>query len=140
MSSPGPTDHPRPRSLLWSVAGIPVSLVVFTGFVLLLFSPIGGGSHHLMFAYFEGGSLEGGRTVFIGFVLATAFITGFLRWTRYPLPWRGRAAVAGAIALCVWLATTLLDPRAGLAFRLQALLLAPLLPVTAFAIGAWARR
>lgn len=139
MSSPVPSAGSRPRRIAWGIAGIPISLVVFALFVMMLFSWIGGGSMHLMFAYTPGGSLSGARVVFVGYILATAFIMGFLRWTRYPLPWKGRALVAGAIALCAWLFNFIWD-SAGPAFRLQGLLLAPLLPLTAFAVGAWSER
>lgn len=138
MNGAGLPPAPRPRRLSgWGIAGIPIALVLFALFIKILFSPISGGSMHLMFAYTPGGSLRGARVVFVGYLLATAFITGFLRWTRYPLPWKGRALVAGAVALCAWLFNLI---WAGTAFRAQGLLLAPLLPLTAFAVGAWSER
>lgn len=138
MDLPVPSAQPRWRRIAWGIAGIPVAFALFAILITIMF-PVGGGIWHLMFAYTHEGNLIGARFVFVGYILATVFITGFLRWTRYPLPWQGRAAVAGAVALCAWL-PVLLSERAGLAFRAQGLLLAPLLPLAAFAIGAWAER
>jgi hypothetical protein len=138
MDLPVTPVQPRWRRIAWGIAGIPVTFALFALLITIMF-PIGGGIWHVMFAYTQEGDLVGARFVFAGYILATVFITGFLCWTRYPLPWQKRAVVAGAVALCAWL-PVLLPDRAGPVFVAQGLLLAPLLPITAFAIGAWSER
>ena len=123
--------------IVWGILGIPVALFLFALLITLMF-PFGGGIAHIMFAYSPGGNIIGARYVFVGFLLATALVTYFLRLTRYPLPWYGTAVLVSAIALWLW--QPVISSDASNAFRLQALLLSPLLPATAFAGSFYFRR
>ena len=127
----------RVLRLAWGVLAVPACLVLFALLLALMF-PFGGGIAHLMFAYSPGGSLGGARIAFVGHALATMFITGFLRWTHYPAPWYARAGLASVIALWIW-APWAYSEAVSPAFRVQAWLLAPLLPGIAFSIAAWGR-
>lgn len=125
--------------IIWGIFGIPVAFLLFVLLIVLMF-PVGGGVAHMMFAYSPGGNLAGARAVFIGFLLATALTTGFLRLTRYPIPRYGTAILVSAISLWLWLPITVLSDDLTFIFRLQGLLLAPLLPATAFAVSFWSKR
>jgi hypothetical protein len=117
--------------VLWGILGIPVAFVMYVVSVALMF-PVGGGIAHIMFAYSDGGNLGGARVVFVGHCIAAILVTGFLRWTRYPMPWYWVAFVVSLIGLWLWLPAPM-SSSASDEFRRQGLLLTPLLPIVAYA-------
>jgi hypothetical protein len=119
-------------SIVWGILGIPVVMFIFTIFIVLIF-PFGGGIQHAMYAHVPGGNLGGAKFVFAGFLGATALVTSFLHWTRYPLPWYGTAILVSLIGFRLWEPTMYSDTSD--AFRLQARLLSPLLPAVAFVVS-----
>jgi hypothetical protein len=119
-------------SIIWGILGIPVAMFIFVVFIVLIF-PFGGGIQHAMYAHVPGGNLGGAKFVFAGFLGATALVTSFLHWTRYPLPWYGTATLVSLIGFRLWQPAIHSDTSD--AFRQQALLLSPLLPAVAFLVS-----
>jgi hypothetical protein len=100
-------------SIIWGILGIPVAMFIFAVFIVLIF-PFGGGIQHAMYAHVPGGNLGGAKFVFAGFLGATALVTSFLHWTRYPLPWYGTATLVSLIGFRLWEPTMYSDTTAPL--------------------------
>jgi hypothetical protein len=108
----------------------------FLGYTASSFAfPFGGGEFHAMFAYTDAGRLSAAVQAFCVHTGALCLAASVLVLIRYPLSWRGVAAVTTAAGCLYWWDVVTWRPQSE-EFHRAVLLLMPVIPLCAFGASA----